>query len=53
MAKMELDGRAQRCPITEASLTAATLTEHAGRREVMRGWNRAGVKEVYVRLENE
>ena len=28
-----------------------TLAEEAGRREVMRSWNRAGVKEGYLRRE--
>ena len=52
-AKLDLSRRLQGCLITEASLRAATLTEEAGRREVLRGWDRAGVKEGYRRRETK
>ena len=52
-AKLDLSRRRQGCLITEASLRAATLTEEAGRREVMRGCDRAGVKEGYRHRETK
>ena len=52
-AKLDLGRRLQGCIVIEASLRAATLTEEAGIREVMRGWDRAGMTEGYRRRETK
>ena len=52
-AKLHLSMRLQWCLITEASLRAAILSEEAGLRELMRGWDRAGMKEGYRRRETK